>query len=180
VKGKDVFVNGKKVDAGEEIVLDGAEASHIYFNGDGSEYAYSYEQAAREMELVEKEMAAQEKLYEQEQKRWEQEQKNWEKEQKQWEKEQRAWEKEQKKWEKEQKDWEARNRELEVMLKKELLNDGLISNNKPFSIKLDSKEMWLNNVKQSEEIRKKYSALIEKKGGIKLGGSNSFFFNFEH
>lgn len=206
VKKDDVYINGKKLEKGESINIPGfhlapngegfyfenKEGSSIVFDeAHAQEYARAMELHHREMEramresqvAMERDMKRNEEAFKQsqkawakEQKEWEKEQKKWEKEQQKWEKEQQKWEKEQQKWEKEQRAWEVKHKAMEQAVKSELLKDGLISDASQFSLKLNDKEMFVNNKQVSAELHRKYLALVEKATGDKLKGS--FMFNF--
>jgi hypothetical protein len=73
---------------------------------------------------------------------------------------------------------EAKNQAMQDMLKKELLQDGLIKDPEHFSLKLNATELKINKQKQSEAMHKKYLELIEGATGNKFRGENSFLFNF--
>lgn len=131
VKGKDVYVNGKKLEKGESLNIPGASFdgySQFYFPGNAEGYGYSIGGAASPAEFdakrlaeleqfnaehgreLERAMLESKKAMEMSQ-RYQQEdmkraQKELEASQKDWEKQQKAWEKQQKEWEKQQKAWE--------------------------------------------------------------------------
>lgn len=228
VKNGELWINGKKLEQGEEFLLPGLhfgqDGQHFFFDGQNSfnfdfgegdfswgegqasapranispeqreriteEMARAREEHARAMEeyrrnleqdkkRMDKEWKDNQKEWEKEQKAWEKEQKNWEKEQRKWEREQEKWQAEQLKWEAEQQAWEAKSKAAQELIKKELLRDGLISDPKNFSLKINAKELKVNKKKQSEELRRKYQELIKNSMGAKLEGDDwNYNFNF--
>ncbi|MBL7825735.1 MAG: M56 family metallopeptidase [Saprospiraceae bacterium] len=202
VKGKEVYINGKKMEKGETVEVEGLRLidGDGIFGSEGQGLRYNYyldeararemaevmklsgkelEQAQKELERELKESYKQQQLdMKRAQKEWELSAKEWEKEQKKWEKEQKKWEKEQKKWEAEQRAFEAKHKAMEEVLKKELLKDGLITDPNDFSMKINDKEMKVNKKKLSEEMRQKYIKIMEEMTGQKLNGKGSFFYNY--
>lgn len=151
------------------------------------------EQINREMEMARKDHARvmeehrrnfkqdrkrAEKEWKENQKDWEKEQKAWEKEQKKWAREQEVWQEGQQKWQAEHRAMEAKNKATQALLKAELLRDGLISDPENFSLQLSATELKVNKKKQSEEMRRKYTELIEGATGQKMDGKGSFFYNY--
>jgi beta-lactamase regulating signal transducer with metallopeptidase domain len=193
IKNGEVWVNGKRLEEGAALDIPGLhfeDGQHFFWD-----HSASFEPGnLEEMEAHQKAWEAALKVWEKEQKKWARDQDAWHKEleqaqkvhQKQWELEQKKWEAEQKVWEAQHKKWEAKHKVIEAKhkatqerLKKELLNDGLITDPAQFSMRLNAKELKVNNKKQSEQLRKKYEAIIKENSDVRLEGDN-WNFNINH
>jgi len=130
VKNGELWINGKKLEKGEEFVISGphfGENGEPFFfdgsEGHGEGHGFGHgeglspearKQVSEEMERAREEHARAMENYrrdlEKDKKRsdkdWKNNQKQWEREQKVWQKEQRNWEKEQQKWAREQEIWQ--------------------------------------------------------------------------
>jgi bla regulator protein BlaR1 len=208
VKDGAVWIDGKKMENGTSFDIPGINFGQYYSNEGSEGMGYSFgdsyaiargispeqrEKLAAEMEVLREEHANMMKEYQRNFKRdqkaarkdWKKNQKEWEKQQKVWAKEQENWAREQEVWQASQEKWqaetramEAKNQAMQDMLKKELLQDGLIKDPEHFSLKLNATELKINKQKQSEAMHKKYLELIEGATGNKFRGENSFLFNF--
>jgi beta-lactamase regulating signal transducer with metallopeptidase domain len=186
VKDGKVWVNGKQLEEGAALDIPG-----LHF-GDGQPFFWDHSASFEPGNL--EEMEAHQKAWEAELKVWEKEQKKWARDQEAWHKElektqkvhQKQWEQEHKKWEAEHKVWEGKHKEMEAKhkatqerLTKELLSDGLITDPERFSLRLNAKALKVNNKKQSEQLRKKYEAIIKENSKVRLEGDH-WNFNINH
>ncbi|MDO8969768.1 MAG: hypothetical protein Q7U74_03710, partial [Saprospiraceae bacterium] len=186
VKDGEVWINGKQLEEGAALDIPG-----LHFGGGQPffwDHSASFEPGnLEEMEAHQKAWEAELKVWEKEQKKWARDQEAWQKELEQAQKVQhKQWEQEHKKWQAEHKVWEAKHKEIEAKhkatqerLTKELLSDGLITNPERFSMRLNAKELKVNNKKQSEQLRKKYEAIIKENSDVRLEGDN-WNFNINH
>lgn len=186
VKDGEVWINGKQLEEGAALDIPG-----LHFGG-GQPFFWDHSASFEPGNLGT--MEAHQKAWEAELKAWEKEQKKWARDQEAWHKaleqaqkvQQKQWELEHKKWEAEHKVWEAKHKAVEAKhkatqerLTKELLSDGLITNPERFSLRLNAKELKVNNKKQSEQHRKKYEAIIKENSDVRLEGDN-WDFNINH
>jgi hypothetical protein len=108
-----------------------------------------------------KEMKRAAKEWKEQEKEWAKGQKEWEKAQKEWQREQEKFVREQSVFQREQLKWQAKIQAAKERLSTELMRDGLIKDTNNFSLKIDAKELKVNNKKQSEALRSKYQEIIE-------------------
>jgi beta-lactamase regulating signal transducer with metallopeptidase domain len=187
VRNGEVFMDGKKLEKGEELNIPGVHFlmddrnGFSYYLGDSPEdraaFLESYtKEHNKEIEMAMKEareaMKEQQKEMAKEMKRaakeWKEQEKEWAKGQKEWEKAQKEWQREQEKFvreqsvfQREQLKWQAKIQAAKERLSTELMRDGLIKDTNNFSLKIDAKELKVNNKKQSEALRSKYQEIIE-------------------
>lgn len=144
------------------------------------ERAFREQQRAYEIDRrrAEAEMKRGQKEMKKNQKEWEREQKEWKKHEKEWREQQTIREIRQEARQAEQQAARAKSDALEQALQNELTKDGLISDPQHFSLSLSSKELMVNQKKQSEAMRQKYQGLLEGVTGHKIGKGDNFSINY--
>lgn len=140
--------------------------------GEATRIREEHRQIVREQQrLREEEMQLLQKEMKEHQKEWKEEQKRWQKEQKEWAKEQEVWAREQSRRAQEQ----AKSNTFGKELKAQLQRDGLINDPSNFQFQLNSSELKVNGVKQSDELHRKYLEFYRAKTGKDFGKNGNFY-----
>lgn len=202
VKDNEVYVNGKKLEEGDELDIPGLKfgGKNEFFFPEGLTYDFKFDNEAmdearalhfeRFNEATTKEELA--RSMEKQQRLLRENRLNMERQMKQAE---RALKRSQRELERHEKRlgnemdvvglqenkflWGRNTDSIEKALRKELLRDGVIANPDKFSLEITEKRLKVNGKKQSKELHEKYLELLERRMGTEISGKSKFHFNFD-